>query len=69
MKPVDIKSNTCIDYTLLYTLCLGNVPKDFAINKLKKTGLNGVVKLSFFSFNPIDTNDILDIHKYLMKRT
>ena len=27
-----------------------------------KTGLKGVV-------NPIDTNDILDIHKYLMKRT
>ena len=48
MKPVYIKSNTCIDYTLLYTLCLGNVPKDFAINNLKKTGLNGVVKLFFF---------------------
>ena len=35
----------------------------------KKTGLNGVVKIFSFSFNPIDTNDILDIHKYLMKRT
>ena len=31
---------------------------------MKKSG-------KFFSadFNPIDTNDILDIHKYLMKKT
>ena len=36
---------------------------------MKITGLKGVV--SFFSadFNPIDTNNILDIHKYLMKKT
>ena len=28
------------------------------------------VKVKFFSvdFNPIDTNDILDIYKYLMKK-
>ena len=34
---------------------------------MKKTGLKGIA--NFFSdyFNPIDTNDILDIHKYLMK--
>ena len=35
----------------------------------KKTGLKAVVKFFFLEFNPIDTNDILDIHKYLMKRT
>ena len=36
---------------------------------MKITGLK--VVLNFFSvdFNPIDTNDILDIHKYLIKRT
>ena len=48
MKPVDIKSNTCIDYTLLYTLCLGNVPKDFAINKLKKNRIKWSCKTFFF---------------------
>ena len=52
-----------------YALCLGNVSKDFTINNMKKAGLKGVVKCFFIDFNPIDNNDILDIHKYLMKRT
>ena len=34
---------------------------------MKKTRLNGIVKSSSVDFNPIDTNDILDIHKYFMK--
>ena len=51
-----------------YTLCLGNISKDFTINNMTKTGLKGVVKFFSVDFNPID-NDILDIHKYLMKRT
>ena len=37
--------------------------------KQKQTGLKGVVIYFSADFNPIDTNDILDIHKYLMKRT
>ena len=36
---------------------------------MKKTGLKGVINFFWVDFNPIDTNDILDIHKYLMKRT
>ena len=36
-------------------------------DNIKKTRLNGVVKSSSVDFNPIDTNDILDIHKYFMK--
>ena len=52
-----------------YALCLGNVSKDFIINNMKKTGLKEVAKLFSFDFNPIDTNNILDVHKYLMKRT
>ena len=32
--------------------------------------MKGVVRFFFsVAFNPIDTSDILDIHKYLMKRT
>ena len=52
-----------------YALCLGNISKDFTIHNMKKTGLKGIVNF-FFSvdFNPIDTNNILDIHKYLMKK-
>ena len=36
---------------------------------MKKTGLNGIANFFSVDFNPIDTNDILDIHRYLMKRT
>ena len=35
----------------------------------KKTGLKGTVKVFSVDTNDIDTNDILDIHKYLMKNT
>ena len=52
-----------------HTLCLGNISNDFAIDnmKKKKTGLKGSVKLFSVGFIPIDTNNILDIHGYLMK--
>ena len=36
---------------------------------MKKTGLKGIVKFFSVDFNPIDTNNILDIHKHLIKRT
>ena len=52
-----------------YALCLGNISKDFTINNMTKTELKGVVKFFSVDFNPIDTNDTNDIHKYLMKRT
>ena len=52
-----------------YALCSGNISKDFTINNLKrKTGFKVVKKFSVDS-KPIDNNDILDTHKYLMKRT
>ena len=37
--------------------------------KYEKIGLKGVVNFFSVDFDPIDTNDILDIHKYLVKRT
>ena len=36
---------------------------------MKNAGLKGVVKDFSVDFNPIDTNDISDIHKYSTKRT
>ena len=51
-----------------YTLCLGNISKDFTINNMKQTGLKGNVSFFSVDFNPTDTNDVLDIHKYLMKK-
>ena len=52
-----------------YAMSLGKISKDFKINNTKKAGLKGVVNFFSVDFNPIDSNDILDIHKYLMKRT
>ena len=48
---------------------LGNVFKDFTINNMKKTALKGVVNFFSVDFNPIDNNDVIDVHKYLMERT
>ena len=36
---------------------------------MKKTRLEGRVNFFSVDFNPIDTDDSLDIHKYLMKKT
>ena len=53
-----------------YSLCLGNVSKEFTINNMKKKiGLREVANFFSVDFNPIDTNNIIDIHKYLMERT
>ena len=52
-----------------HALCLGDISKDGTINDIAKTGLKGVVIFFSVDFNPITSNDILDIHRYLMKRT
>ena len=49
-----------------HTLCLGNISKDFTINNIKKTDQEEFFFL--VDFNSIDTNNVLDIHKYLMKK-
>ena len=36
---------------------------------MKKIGLRGNIKFFSVDFNPIDTNNILDICKYIMKKT
>ena len=50
-----------------YSPCFVKVSKDFTINNMKKTGLKGVLKFFPVDFNLIDTNNIIDIHKYLME--
>ena len=49
-------------------LCLGNISKDFSIDNMKKTGLNGYVYVFSADYDVIAVDDILDIHKYLMKK-
>ena len=53
-----------------YPLCLGNISKYFAIDNMKKkTGLKGSLKAFPVDYRPIDTRDILYIHRILMKET
>ena len=49
-------------------LCLGNVSKDFSVDNMEKTGLNGYVYDFSVDYDVIAVDDILDIHKYLMKK-
>ena len=49
-------------------LCLGNISKDWTVDNMKKTGLNGNVYDFSTDYDAIAVDDILDIHKYLMKK-
>ena len=51
-----------------YLLCLGNISKDWANDDMKKTGFNGYIYDFSTDYNAIAVSDILDIHKYLMKK-
>ena len=50
------------------SLCLGNVLKDFSVDNMKKTGLYRYACNFSVNYDSIDVDDILDIHKYLMKK-
>ena len=49
-------------------LCLGNISKDVSVDNVKKTGLNGYVYDFSVNYDAIAVDDILDIHKYFMKK-
>ena len=51
-----------------HSLCLGNISKDWSGDNIKKTGLNGNVYDFSVDYDAIAVDDILDIHKYLMKK-
>ena len=49
-------------------LCLGNISKDFSVDNMKKIGFYGYVYDFSVEYDAIAVDDILDIHKYLMKK-
>ena len=49
--------------------CVGNISKDFSESNMKKTGLYGSIYEFSIDHKDIAVNDILDIHKYLTKKT
>ena len=50
-----------------YPLSLGNISKDFTLRNMKEAELKGSVKVFSVDYNAIDTNNIVDNHRYLMK--
>ena len=49
-------------------LFLGYISKDFSVDNMKKTGLNGYLYDFSVDYDAIAVDYILDIHKYLMKK-
>ena len=49
-------------------LCLGNISKDWSVDNMIDTGLNGYVHDFSVDYDATSVDDIKDIHKYLMKK-
>ena len=49
-------------------LCLGKISKYWSVDNIKKTGFNGYAYDFSVDYNATAVDDILDIHKYLMKK-
>ena len=49
-------------------MCLGSISGDVSASNMKKTGLNGCVYDLSVDYRAFDTRNIIDIHKYLIKK-
>ena len=49
-------------------MCSDNISKDFSIDNMKKTWLNGYFYDFSVDYNLIDTSNIINLYKYLMKK-
>ena len=54
--------------TVATPLCLGNISKDWSVDNIKKTGLDGYVYGFSVDYDAVAVDDILDIRNYLMKK-
>ena len=48
-------------------LCLGNASKDFSVSNMKKAWLYGYIYDFSVDYDSNDNDEILNIHKYLIK--
>ena len=53
---------------LASSLCFGNISKDWSADNMKKIGFNGCVYDFNADYDATDVDDIVEIHKYLMKK-
>ena len=49
-------------------LCLGNISKGLSVDKMEKAGFYGCAYDFSVDYDVIAVDEILDIHKYLMKK-
>ena len=63
-----IKSKAKDSKTAATPLCLGNISKDWSVDSVKDTGLNGYVYDFSDDYDVTAVDDIKDIHKYLMRK-
>ena len=49
-------------------LCLENISRDFSVDNMKKTWLNGYLYDFSVDYVAIAVDDVLNIHEYLMKQ-
>ena len=49
-------------------LCQGNISKDWSADNMKRSGLHGYVYDFSVDYEAVAVDDIVDIHKYLMKK-
>ena len=54
--------------TVATLLCLGNISKDLSVDNMKRNGFDGYVYDFGVEYDATAVDDILDIHKYLMKK-
>ena len=50
------------------SICLGNISKNWLVDNMKRTGLNGYVYDFSVDYDSIVVHDIKNIHKYLMEK-
>ena len=53
---------------LAYSLCLGNISKDWSQDNMKKTGFNGYIYDFSTDYNAVTISDMQNIQQYLMKK-
>ena len=49
-------------------MCLGNVSKDLSASNMKKSGFNDDIYDFSVDYDAVNVDDILDIHKPLLKK-
>ena len=49
-------------------LCLGNILKDWSVDYMKKTGLNGYIHDFNVDYDAIAVDNVVDMQNYLMKK-